>query len=135
MGGGIGGLSNVYLYDLQTGQTSLVSMNSLGEPASGGGSFAPDISADGRYVGFESDATNLVLGDGNGFRDVFFRDRGRGLLGDLDNDGDVDAADLAILLGAWGPHDDCPPLHPADLDMDCEVGAEDLAILLGNWTG
>jgi Tol biopolymer transport system component len=31
----------------------------------------PSISADGRYVAFESDATNLVPGDTNGFSDVF----------------------------------------------------------------
>lgn len=32
------------------------------------------ISADGRYVAFESDATNLVPGDSNGKRDVFVKD-------------------------------------------------------------
>ncbi len=75
-GGGIGGLSNIYIYDRQTGQTSLVSMNSLGEPASGD-SFAPDISADGRFIAFESDAGNLVPGDlTTPPRDIFFRDRG-----------------------------------------------------------
>ena len=55
--------------------------------------------------------------------------------GDLDQDGEVDAFDLAILLGAWGP---CPPPPaecPADLNDDGQVGATDLAILLGNWTG
>ncbi len=51
---------------------------------------------------------------------------------DLDNDGDVDAADLAMLLGSWGPCADCQDC-PADLDGDCTVGAADLAILLGNW--
>jgi hypothetical protein len=51
---------------------------------------------------------------------------------DLDGDGDVDAADLAILLGAWGT---CPdPLDcPADLDGDGSVSASDLAMLLGSW--
>jgi hypothetical protein len=29
------------------------------------------ISADGRYVAFESNATNLVPGDTNGVRDIF----------------------------------------------------------------
>lgn len=51
---------------------------------------------------------------------------------DLDDDGDVDAADLAILLGAWGP---CPASCWADLDLDGVVNAADLAILLGAWTG
>ena len=33
------------------------------------------ISADGRYVAFASEATNLVPGDGNGMQDIFVRDR------------------------------------------------------------
>jgi hypothetical protein len=47
---------------------------------------------------------------------------------DFNNDGVVDASDLAILLGAWlaigGEH---------DLNGDCIVNAADLAILLGAW--
>ncbi len=48
--------------------------------------------------------------------------------GDLDGDGQVGAADLALLLGAWngGP-------GPADLDNSGTVGSGDLAILLGAW--
>ncbi len=53
--------------------------------------------------------------------------------GDLDGDGVVDAFDLAILLGSWGPYDPCPPHAPADFNQDCNVAADDLAILLGNW--
>jgi Tol biopolymer transport system component len=37
-------------------------------------SIAPAVSADGRFVAFESDAANLVSGDVNGARDVFLRD-------------------------------------------------------------
>ncbi len=48
---------------------------------------------------------------------------------DLDGDGIVGAADLAILLGSWGSCEGCP----ADLDGDGAVGAADLAILLGSW--
>jgi hypothetical protein len=53
-------------------------------------------------------------------------------LGDLDGDCAVTAADLAILLGSWGP---CPPDEPcsADLNDDETVDAADLALLLGNW--
>ena len=49
--------------------------------------------------------------------------------GDLNDDGDVNAADLAVLLGAWGPN----PSHPADLNDDGNVNAADLAVLLGAW--
>jgi len=47
---------------------------------------------------------------------------------DLDGDDDVDSADLAQLLGSWGPCE-CP----ADLDGDGDVDAADLAQLLGSW--
>ncbi|MBL9119078.1 MAG: hypothetical protein JNL80_04085 [Phycisphaerae bacterium] len=52
----------------------------------------------------------------------------RPILGDLDHDDDVDAADLAILLGAWGTANEA-----ADLDQSGVVNASDLAILLGAW--
>lgn len=52
--------------------------------------------------------------------------------GDLDGDGVVTGADLAILLSAWGPCGDCAKC-PADLDGDCTVGGADLSIQLANW--
>ena len=48
--------------------------------------------------------------------------------GDLDGDGRVDAADLALLLAAWGSGE-CI----ADLDLDGVVGPADLAGLLAAW--
>ncbi len=48
---------------------------------------------------------------------------------DLDDNGSVNAADLAVLLGAWGPN----PGHLADLNSDDVVNASDLAMLLGAW--
>ncbi len=56
-----------------------------------------------------------------------------GILGDLDNDGDVDKFDLQILLDAWGPCN--TKICIEDLDNDRIVGVSDLLILLGNWTG
>jgi Tol biopolymer transport system component len=64
----------VYVRDLRTGTTELVSADSSGAPTTAS-TFAPSISADGRYVAFGSYATNLVSGDANGFSDVFVRDR------------------------------------------------------------
>ena len=52
--------------------------------------------------------------------------------GDLDGDGTVGVKDLLILLGGWGPCDDCADCL-ADIDDDCSVGVPDLLILLGNW--
>jgi hypothetical protein len=49
--------------------------------------------------------------------------------GELTGDGVIDAADLAVLLGAWGPCLACD----ADLTTDSFVDAADLAILLGAW--
>lgn len=54
-------------------------------------------------------------------------------LEDLDDDGDVDAFDLAVLLGNWGPYEPCPPFKVMDFDVDCDVDAANLAQLLGNW--
>jgi Tol biopolymer transport system component len=60
-----------------TQTTERVSVSSSESQANGSSSahVAPAISADGRYVAFESDATNLVSGDTEGQRDVFVRDR------------------------------------------------------------
>ena len=53
-------------------------------------------------------------------------------LGDMDRDCRVGVKDLLILLGSWGPCDNCDNC-PADLNGDCVVGVVDLLILLGNW--
>ncbi len=49
---------------------------------------------------------------------------------DLTGDPMVDGADLAVLLGAWGP---AAPGNPADLDGSGTVDGADLAMLLGGW--
>ena len=52
---------DVFVHDRQTGQTTRVSVDSSGIQGDGD-SDSPSISADGRYVAFDSDATNLVAG-------------------------------------------------------------------------
>ena len=67
------GVSNVFLRDLATGATSLISRNSAGQ----GGNAAsgnPAISADGRFVAFESQADNLSDVDNDAVTNVFVHD-------------------------------------------------------------
>jgi Tol biopolymer transport system component len=68
--------TDVFVRDLARGVTRLVSASSTGVQGNGS-SINPSISADGRYVAFESDASNLTAADANGTRDVFVRDRFR----------------------------------------------------------
>ncbi|MEW6746961.1 MAG: hypothetical protein AB1486_29850 [Planctomycetota bacterium] len=65
---------DVFVHDRQTGQTTRVSLDSWGVEGDGDSS-GSSISADGRYVAFESWATNLVAGDTNGVVDAFVHDR------------------------------------------------------------
>jgi Tol biopolymer transport system component len=59
------------------GTTTCVSVASDGSQGNDG-SYSPSISADGRYVAFDSDASNLVSGDTNSESDVFVHDRQTG---------------------------------------------------------
>jgi Tol biopolymer transport system component len=66
-------LNDVFVRDRQAGVTTRVSVGSAGVQADNS-SEAPSISADGRHIVFESDASNLVPGDTNRSRDVFVHD-------------------------------------------------------------
>lgn len=65
--------SDVFIRDLIGGTTTRVSVSSAGAQGNGGSSMG-SMSSDGRYVAFQSDASNLVPGDSNGRLDVFLRD-------------------------------------------------------------
>jgi Tol biopolymer transport system component len=69
------GLSDIYLYDCQTGSNTLVSQAFDAPTSTDGDSDSPAISPDGRFVAYRSAATNLVPGDTNGVPDVFLWDR------------------------------------------------------------
>jgi len=66
--------TDVFVRDLETGTTTLVSVNRFGTRGGNGQSLYPAISADGRFVAFESYASDLVENDANGRGDVFVRD-------------------------------------------------------------
>jgi Tol biopolymer transport system component len=75
--GDTAGTFDAFVRDRQAGRTEIVSVNSSEVKGSGESSGAA-ISADGRFVTFDSDAANLVPGDTNGTLDVFVRDRRAG---------------------------------------------------------
>ena len=68
---------DVFVRDQITGTTERISISTAGVEGNGS-SNTPSISADGRYVAFQSTANNLVAGDANGFADIFVRDRETG---------------------------------------------------------
>lgn len=62
------GVSDIFMWEAgAVGQPGTITRIASGN----GGSFNAQISSDGRFLVFESDATNLVAGDTNGQRDVF----------------------------------------------------------------
>ena len=65
---------DVFVRDRSTGGLERVSLSSAGVEGNDW-SLAPALSADGRFVAFQSFAGNLVLGDGNFAYDIFVRDR------------------------------------------------------------
>jgi uncharacterized membrane protein len=71
--GDTNGQRDAFIKDTLTGITTRVSTDSAGNQGNAG-SYIRALSADGRYVVFDSDANNLVAGDTNGVRDSFIKD-------------------------------------------------------------
>lgn len=72
-GNGFG--TDIYVRDMQTNVTKLVSVNAAGTASGNGTCYeAGSVSADGRYVAFQSAASNLVANDSGTITDVFLRD-------------------------------------------------------------
>jgi Tol biopolymer transport system component len=73
------GVTDVFVRDIRRGVTERISVNSKGRQQNRSVQppffQIPDISDDGRYVVFDSDATNLYTPDTNKHTDVFLRDR------------------------------------------------------------
>lgn len=79
---------DIFVRDLETGTTTRVSVDSSGTEADED-SYVPQLSADGRYVVYASEAGNLVANDTNGLIDVFRHDLQTGVTErvSLDNSG------------------------------------------------
>jgi hypothetical protein len=67
------GVADIFVHDRTTGVTTRASVDSAGNEGNNG-SFTARISADGHYVAFISDATNLIASDTNGVTDIFRHD-------------------------------------------------------------
>jgi Tol biopolymer transport system component len=76
--GGPVGMDQVFLRDTQSAITSMVSVSSAGTPGDSSSNY-PDVSSDGRYVVFESSATNLVPGVSNVHKDIYLHDTQTGI--------------------------------------------------------
>jgi Tol biopolymer transport system component len=81
---------DVFRFDLDTDEVVRVNVSSGGAEANGDSGYVPQgvpLSGDGRFVLFESSATNLVDGDTNARRDVFLRDTVAGATSRVSVDG------------------------------------------------
>lgn len=92
--GDTNGVSDVFCRDLAANRTICVSQGIDGATADGP-SFRPRISLDGRYVVFQSAATNLVADDTNCVADIFLFDRRTSTMERVSIAADGQQADLA----------------------------------------
>ena len=127
---------DVFVHDLHSGQTRRLSVSSSGQQ-SNGHSESPAISADGRFLAFESSASNLVLCDRNKRDDVFVHGpsscAGR-LVGDANGDGAVNPRDAdAFVMAVTDPcryqaeFSHCDLLCNNDINGDGDVDFFDIA--------
>ncbi len=130
--GDTNGVADVFVRDLQTLTTERVSVATDGTQADHA-CYDALLSANGRFVVFDSPATNLVAGDTNGHFDVFVRDRQLGTtvrasVSTLGTEANDDCFDPAIsadgrFVTFWSPADD---LVPNDTNAHHDVFLRDL---------
>ncbi|MBL8878924.1 MAG: hypothetical protein JNG88_07370 [Phycisphaerales bacterium] len=92
--GSSNGYLQIYVVDRTANTIRRVSVSTGGALANGD-CRKPSITANGRYVAFESEATNLVSGDTEGHTDIFVRDR------DLDGNGTLDNPTLGNTVATY----------------------------------
>jgi len=91
--------ADVFVHDRETGLTTRVSVGSGGTQSKGPAT-APGISADGRWIAFQSWASNLVAGDTNVANDIFIHDR-------------LTGATWCVSVGPGGVPGNGPSINPA----------------------
>jgi Tol biopolymer transport system component len=73
-----GGFSDIFIYERANQNTTRISVSKSGEEGDGHSDY-PALSEDGRYVVFQSAASNLVANDTNNKTDIFRYDRQAGV--------------------------------------------------------
>ena len=129
--GDTNGFSDIFVHDRSSGATVLASVAYTGGPANGA-SRRPAISADGRWIAFESTAKNLVPGSGGG---IFVHDRlsGTTVLASLATSGalangeshwpSISSDGTRVLFGSYATN-----LVPGDTNATADVFLRDLAL-------
>ena len=97
--GDTNGRRDIFVRDMQTGTITRANADSGWNPT-GWLSSCFAISADGRYVGFDSNESNLVSGDTNGYGDVFVKDLQTGTTARVSTDSNGNQANGASFFGA-----------------------------------
>lgn len=100
----VGGVGDVYVRDLTTGVTTLVSVDAGGSGGGDAPSEGPTFSPDGLRLAFTSEASNLAADDANAVADVYVRDLAGGTtaLASVNAEG-TGAGDGPSRNPAWGP--------------------------------
>ena len=136
------GAADVFLYDVRSGQTTLVSRSARGGSATGP-SGRPALSADGRFVAFVSDASDLLcatrcpdgLLDLNLVADVYLFDTVKEVLArvsgarprspwwEVSTGPSLDAAGRVIAFSS------CHPIDASDVQHDFDLFVEEIPVM------
>jgi Tol biopolymer transport system component len=124
---------DIFLRHLDTGSIERVSVTASGAEGNGN-SYSPSLSADGRYVAFRSEASNLIPMDTFGASDIFVKDTltgavqiastsATGLLGDNNTDFDpvISADGRYVVFASFAAN-----LMPNDKNQTSDIFIKDL---------
>jgi len=111
------GKVDVFLKDLKTGEVTLVSSNGSAEGFNGS-SVGIALSADGTKVLFDSDASNVVVGDTNTLTDAFVKDLTTGEITRVSTDsGNKEIQDSAVIAVGMSADGNKVLLHSASSNL------------------
>lgn len=130
--GDTNGAADIFRFDTAAGLTTRVSVDGVGGQANGA-SNAFAVSANGRYLAFQSSASNLVGGDTNGVRDIFWKDLQTGtvkLVSVADSGVQADKASSNTAISANGRYvafqSDATNLVPGDTNQSFDIFVRDM---------